>query len=481
MRHLIFSLFILLTAISSYAQKEYVSWSFATPDRIYSHPVADSTTIYFGSDNMVFYAVGLENGLKKWSFEAKDPIRSTPAMKGNLIYFSSGNNLYALQKKSGEVKWVFRNKETRGAQKMDEWDYHFGSPVVDDSIVYFGCGEGKLYGFNARNGRKISEYSTVKSSPIRSVPVVFKGVVYFGDAAGKIYAWDAVKKDTLWTYQTYDKQPYPTFGNIITPLVISDPYLIFGSRNPELQVLNVHNSKPEWSYTAEDGGWISGSPLIDGNNLYIGGSDCHKLFAFHVKTGKLLWSYNFPFNNFSSPVIHGNYLIFTTGNAYANEGKNAGYGYVYALNKKDGTIVNYDLLGGNLFSNPVVKEGKIYLASNDGYLYAMDLNSFLNDQVDLMDTGYDALAIKDVSPNPFVESTEITYTVNYPVEMSALIRNKMGDPIKRLMKGSKEAGEFRVTWDGKDDEGNPVPNGFYFVEMRTGKFIVSEMFSRNKK
>lgn len=463
------------------AQKDYVLWTFPTPDRIYSHPAADSNNIYFGSDDKNIYAVDIKSGKEIWSVKTKNPVRSNAVLKGNLIYIGSGNNLYVLQKKTGEPKWIFLDDNKEGSEKLDEWDYHFSGPVLDDTIVYFGSGNGTLYGFEASTGSKAIDYKTIDETPIRSVPAVYKGVVFFGDVNGRIYAYDAVKKDTLWTYRTYNDKPYPSFGNIISRMVVADPYLVFGSRNNVLNVLNIHSGKLEWSYEAKDGGWFSGDPVVEKHVLYIGGSDSHKMYAFDLKTGKLLWSFDFSFNNFSKPLIQGNNLIFAAGNAYANEGSFRGYGYVYLLDKRNGKLLNYDLLGGNLFSDPVHRDGKLFLASNDGYLYAMDMKAFLEDAIEPAQTGYGSVSIGNISPNPFAESVEISYKVHFPVAMTALIRNQFGDLVKPLMKDSKDSGEYNVTWDGKDSNGQEVPNGAYFVEMRAGKYIVSKRFFRNKK
>ena len=52
-------------------------------------------------------------------------------------------------------------------------------------------------------------------------------------------------------------------------------------------------------------------------------------------------------------MIKGNYVLFTAGDAYAYLRSNSGKGYLYALNKMNGTIINFSRTGGNAFTDPV--------------------------------------------------------------------------------------------------------------------------------
>ncbi|HDL78484.1 MAG TPA: T9SS type A sorting domain-containing protein [Bacteroidetes bacterium] len=75
-------------------------------------------------------------------------------------------------------------------------------------------------------------------------------------------------------------------------------------------------------------------------------------------------------------------------------------------------------------------------------------------------------------PNPFriqnqkAQETKISYQLTKREEVSLKIYNVLGEELKKLVKGSKNAGYYTVTWDGKDDLGRLMPNGIYFYKLK---------------
>jgi parallel beta-helix repeat protein len=72
-------------------------------------------------------------------------------------------------------------------------------------------------------------------------------------------------------------------------------------------------------------------------------------------------------------------------------------------------------------------------------------------------------------PNPFNPSTTIVYylpDVGYqPAEVEIVIYNLLAQRVRTLVKERKYPGQHRVTWDGKDDEGNDLASGIYFYKL----------------
>jgi len=260
-----------------------------------------------------------------------------------------------------------------------------------------------------------------------------------------------------------------------------DSLLVFGARNPELQVININTGKRVWSHIEQNGGWISGDPLISGDTLFIGGSDCHKLFAFNVRTGELYWTYEFYLNNFSRPIIIGDQVLFTAGDAYAYLRSNFGKGYLYALDKKNGTIRNFSRTGGNAFTDPVISENKIYLGSEDGQIYAVDKQEFLADPSSLETKGYESVDSISITPNPFVDSTTIRFQVNYETMVRAVLYGFEDNEIQVLHNGPLASGNHSFVWDGKDSLANQVPAGYYIIEVHSGEYFKQAYIQRNSE
>lgn len=75
-------------------------------------------------------------------------------------------------------------------------------------------------------------------------------------------------------------------------------------------------------------------------------------------------------------------------------------------------------------------------------------------------------------PNPFNPSTAINYSIpeGEKVRVRLEIYNLRGQLVKVIVGEDREAGEYRVHWDGRDERGGQVPSGVYFYRIRAGKY-----------
>jgi len=73
-------------------------------------------------------------------------------------------------------------------------------------------------------------------------------------------------------------------------------------------------------------------------------------------------------------------------------------------------------------------------------------------------------------PNPFNPQTKLEFTLSKGCHVRLDIYNILGKRIRTLINEHQTAGYKRVSWDGKDDNGNEVPTGVYFYRIKAGEF-----------
>jgi outer membrane protein assembly factor BamB len=133
-------------------------WTFPTNDHIYSSAAlgadaqGNTTAIYFGSADGAFYAVSPQGKLL-WKYDTGDPIRSSPAIGltpqsggsgGEVVYFGCGNGkLYALNAADGSLRWSFDTTPT-DPELRDRNDLN-GSPALGKTGIYIGGEHGYLW------------------------------------------------------------------------------------------------------------------------------------------------------------------------------------------------------------------------------------------------------------------------------------------------------------------------------------------------
>jgi hypothetical protein len=75
-------------------------------------------------------------------------------------------------------------------------------------------------------------------------------------------------------------------------------------------------------------------------------------------------------------------------------------------------------------------------------------------------------------PNPFNPSTKIQFAVPNEQNISLVIYNILGQRIRSLVQGVHSAGQYTVTWDGKDEAGRTVESGVYICRLETGSIAL---------
>ena len=72
-------------------------------------------------------------------------------------------------------------------------------------------------------------------------------------------------------------------------------------------------------------------------------------------------------------------------------------------------------------------------------------------------------------PNPFNPATTIPLSVpNGAESVDVAIYNLLGQLVRQVWSGPLAAGEHRLTWDGRDGQGQPVASGAYLYQLRVG-------------
>ena len=76
--------------------------------------------------------------------------------------------------------------------------------------------------------------------------------------------------------------------------------------------------------------------------------------------------------------------------------------------------------------------------------------------------------IVSISPNPFNPSTAVHFRLPEAMPVTAEIFSVTGARVRVLARGQRfGAGDNRLLWDGRNDQGSPVASGIYFVRLGT--------------
>ncbi len=79
-------------------------------------------------------------------------------------------------------------------------------------------------------------------------------------------------------------------------------------------------------------------------------------------------------------------------------------------------------------------------------------------------------ALEQNYPNPFNPITTIKYQLARNSEVSIVVYNVRGQKVATLVNSKQIAGKHTITWNGKNQDGNSVASGIYFIKMKAGDF-----------
>jgi hypothetical protein len=77
-------------------------------------------------------------------------------------------------------------------------------------------------------------------------------------------------------------------------------------------------------------------------------------------------------------------------------------------------------------------------------------------------------------PNPFTYNTTISYAIGKTGRVRVKVYNTNGQMIRKLVDQELTSGDYSVSWDATNENGDPVKGGFYFYKITVGDFSSTE-------
>src|SRR5687768_9398313 len=262
-------LFTLLPLVAK-AQPPNEVWKYKASGIIISAPVHDGRDIFIGSHDSTFYSLALNTGQLRWKYKTAGQVGSTAAINGdNIYFFSSDSRLYCLNKSNGKPIWQFKTFSGALPDRRYDWpDYYQSSPTIDNNVVYFGAGDGRVYAVDTQRGKLIWSYQT--GDVVHSKPAVHGKKLVVGSFDGNMYCLDKENGSLIWQFKTTGHRYFPR-GEINGSPVIHRDKVIFGARDYNLYALDLEAGYCHWMKTFPQG-WALPVTAND-SVLYVGTSD----------------------------------------------------------------------------------------------------------------------------------------------------------------------------------------------------------------
>src|SRR6266699_2083722 len=186
--------------------------------------------------------------------------------------------------------------------------------------------------------------------------------VYVGAGDGSLYKLDANQGVLQWRFQTQG-------STIPAPAAVAGGTVYLGSSDNNVYALNAKNGTQLWQF--QTGAPVLASPTIAGGVVYIGSSDSN-IYALDAKTGNELWSYDYG-QLFTNPQVDNGVIYIASSALDQVGGPPVTDSYIYAFNTGDGSqLWRSEKISDVILAAPTVASGVIYFGSRNDNVYALD-------------------------------------------------------------------------------------------------------------
>lgn len=293
-------------------------WRFQAGSSISCSPVVSQGTTYILSDNRKLYALETESGQKRWESEefVNYPLPlGAPTVSNDRIYFLTGG---ASDRPSYLYCYSTEGYRLWNFAAFGQFSSH--SPLVYGNKIFAGASTDILYCINA-GGNQI--WQKALNSPILSTPVLGANRVFTVSSKGRVYAFD-----------------YESLADLFE---VDLPF----------------NSPSE----------CKSSPVFYDGVLYVATKSINnkgEVFAINAYTGEIIWRSG-PLANFVSSLTANTNFLFIGSEDHV----------LYAIGRADGKVKWKYSTRGRILSTPAISEDKVFSASSDGNIYALDFKGEL--------------------------------------------------------------------------------------------------------
>ena len=275
--------------------------------------------------------------------------RSITSVVGNLdtVFVASGKGVVAaLDLKTGKERW----------RVTIEGEQFSAAPRLHEDVLLLGSDKGRLVALSVKDGRELWRFKAggkfVGSANIykRKDGRVAAFVVSWDN---NLYAIDVKTGKELWRYATENRLN-------ATPAIV-DNNVIFGGCDGFVRVLDADEGLELAALNA--GSYIAAPVAVDWPRVYVGHHEA-KFLCLEPFADKTHWTYQNREEPFvAAPATNGQLIVFGSDDQR-----------VHCVTKQGKSQWEFRT-NGKVMSGAVILGQHVYIGSDDGFMYTLDLNS----------------------------------------------------------------------------------------------------------
>jgi len=290
-----------------------------------------------------------QDGQVLWEFKTRGPFPAPPAIAGDSVYAgSSDGHVYALALADGKLRWSYDAGEEMGTRPAVAGGAVYVMSLQDTLIALDGS-TGQWKWLHRREARGIDRGYTIRGA---ASPLVRGSTVFGAYSDGFVAALDATNGQVRWERQVAPSGEYTD----VDSLWLQGNRLYAAAYSGAVLALDPDTGVTLWSVRAPRASRVTSTGAL------VVAEGASQLLGLAPANGQPLWSVPLDGSPGGAPVVAGRWVLVP-----AQEG---GLRFVEPATGR--TLRVFD--GGNgVAGEPAVNGRRVYVLSNGGSLYALDL------------------------------------------------------------------------------------------------------------
>lgn len=289
------------------------------------------------------------DGTLAWEFKAGGAFPTAPTVDGDTVYAGSGDGrLYALSLSDGKLRWSYDAREEMGTRPVVAGGAVYAMSL-QDTLVALDARTGEWKWLHRRDARGIDRGFTIRGA---AAVQVRGSTVYGAYSDGYVAALDAGNGQVRWERMVAPEGEYTD----VDGLWLEGTRLYAAAYSGALLALDPETGAPVWTFRAP---LVSRVTSAGGLVIAEGATQLHGLSP---ATGQPVWSVGFKGAAAGAPVVAGRWLLVPTES-----------GGLRFIEPSSGRTLRVFDGGSGVAGEPGVDGERVYVLSNRGVLYALDL------------------------------------------------------------------------------------------------------------
>lgn len=348
-------------------------WQAKLGSAVFATAAVRDSVAYVGTSGGVFNAMHLGTGDFVWTFSGGRPIHGEALTTNDAVYFVCDNGfLFKLNRQTGKEIWRYDLGDAQITRILPhpvvyDYDVKAPKPVLADSTLYLGSGDGGFHAVDAASGKRLWRFEA--QGKIRADALINGAQVIFGTLDNFLYALDRQSGKELW------KKDMKGAVNG-TPALI-DGKLMVGTRGAVLYALNSVTSDILWR-APYWGSWVESTPVLYNGMMYIGSSDLRSVVCYDPKDARILWRTDVYGWSWHRPVVSEKFVYVGLGGT--NPYMTRHIGSITALERATGRIAwriaapePSGYFQSGFVAAPVLEGKTLVIGGLDGTVYAFEV------------------------------------------------------------------------------------------------------------